>query len=357
MSTAWRLSDYATTPLYNIKAVVQATGISPSTLRAWERRYNMCRPQRSENGYRLYAERDVSVIRWLKAQVDAGMSISQAVSWLENLARESGGMAQVVLPAGTGNVPSPTVHLAVQRGRVRDVNALQQDLLCALLDYDEEAADQVIAEAFALYPVEQLGENLFQAVSAEIDGQRQAGALNRTAGQFASIYLRQRLAALLRGLPNPASPLLIWVACAPAEAREIDALLLSIYLRRAGYRVHYLGPVVPVGEQDDSAIASDAEFVTDFVGEMQRRQPAMLIFSAGTQAAAEALAKLTAHLPCPAPQCGRQRPLIGYGGPIFSRRPDLRSAIAGVYLGDCTQCMAQQVDQLLLERQPSRVET
>lgn len=352
VSTALRLSDCATTPLYNIKAVVQATGISPSTLRAWERRYNMCRPQRSENGYRLYTERDVSVIHWLRTQVDAGMSISQAVAWLENLARESGGMAQVVLPAGTGNAPRLGAPPARQRGQTRDVDTLRQELLCALLDYDEEAANRVIAEAFALYPVEQLGENLFQAVSAEIDQRGQAGALNRIAGHFASTYLRQRLAALLRALPTHANRPLLWVACAPAEPREIGALLLGIYLRRAGYRVHYLEPLVPVAERDDSASASD--FVAELIDEMQRRQPAMAIFSASTQAAAEALAELTARLP--APHSGKQRPLIGYGGPIFNRRPDLRSAIAGVYLGDCAQCVAQQADQQLLARRPSRLE-
>ena len=89
--TAIRLNEYSTAPLYNIKAVVQSTSISPSTLRAWERRYNMCKPQRSESGYRLYSDRDVAVIRWLKAQVDAGMSISQAVAWLQSLTEEQGG--------------------------------------------------------------------------------------------------------------------------------------------------------------------------------------------------------------------------------------------------------------------------
>ena len=105
MSTGLRLGEYAVTPLYNIKAVVQATGISPSTLRAWERRYNIARPQRSDSGYRLYSERDVAVIRWLKAQTDAGMSISQAVSWLGNLINDTGAVEQTTLPTTAGGAP------------------------------------------------------------------------------------------------------------------------------------------------------------------------------------------------------------------------------------------------------------
>jgi len=141
VSTGLRLGDYAITPLYNIKAVVQATGISPSTLRAWERRYNIARPQRSDSGYRLYAERDVAVIRWLKAQVDAGMSISQAVSWLGNIVTDADGMEQAILPTAGSGAPLhdplgtlPSTH----REPVRDFDTLQQELMQALINYDED---------------------------------------------------------------------------------------------------------------------------------------------------------------------------------------------------------------------------
>ncbi len=108
VNTDLRLGDFATTPLYNIKAVVQATNISPSTLRAWERRYHMCRPQRSESGYRLYSERDVAIIRWLKTQVDAGMAISQAVAWLESIVAEAENQDDAVLPGAAAGPRPPT---------------------------------------------------------------------------------------------------------------------------------------------------------------------------------------------------------------------------------------------------------
>ena len=76
-------------PVYNIKAVSQMTGLLPVTLRAWERRYGLPNPQRGEQGYRLYSEEDLRTLQWLKAQVDAGMSISRAVQYLNEL-RESG---------------------------------------------------------------------------------------------------------------------------------------------------------------------------------------------------------------------------------------------------------------------------
>ena len=69
-------------PIYNIKAVVEATGLPAATLRAWERRYGALSPGRTDSGYRLYSARDIAVLRWLKARVDEGMNISQALQLL-----------------------------------------------------------------------------------------------------------------------------------------------------------------------------------------------------------------------------------------------------------------------------------
>ncbi len=282
--TNLRLNDYATTPLYNIKAVVQSTNISPSTLRAWERRYNMCHPQRSESGYRLYSERDVAIIRWLKTQVDAGMSISQAVSWLDNITEEAKEPKDVVLPVATPNTgliePFTTVA-AAQRGLIRDFSALQQDLLRALLAYDDAEADQILSEAFALYSVEQLGENFFMPVLVEIGERWRQGDVSVTNEHFASNYLLQRLKGLLRTVPNGTTGPLIWVGCAPTELHEGGAVLLGVYLRRCGYHVHYLGQSLPVD---------------DFAQDVARLQPAMILFSATTVNAVQELVKLTSTL-------------------------------------------------------------
>src|SRR3989304_5896469 len=83
MAESSRLSSYDDTPVYTIKTVVQQTGITPATLRDWERRYGVLSPGRSDGGYRLYSERDIARLRWLKSQVDAGVSISSAVVLLE----------------------------------------------------------------------------------------------------------------------------------------------------------------------------------------------------------------------------------------------------------------------------------
>ena len=329
--TAIRLNEYSTAPLYNIKAVVQSTSISPSTLRAWERRYNMCKPQRSESGYRLYSDRDVAVIRWLKAQVDAGMSISQAVSWLQSLTDQAAPDEQTTLPDPTGRAVETPAPTALSRLELEDFSRFQERVLLGLLNYNEDGAESALAHAFTLYPVEHVGEHIIMPVLVEIGERWHRGELSITREHYATNYLMQKLAAILRTVPNATVRPIIWVGCAPGELHEIGAMLLSIYLRRAGYTVRYLGQNLPMD---------------DLVAEVSVAKPDMVLFSATTSGAALHLRQLCELLAGIEPP----RPIIGYGGRAFNLRPELRDEIAGVYLGATAAEAVESMDDLLTER-------
>ena len=65
-------------PRYRINAVSDMTGLSAPNLRAWERRYGIPNPQRADNAYRLYSNRDVMILRKMKSLCDAGHAPSDA---------------------------------------------------------------------------------------------------------------------------------------------------------------------------------------------------------------------------------------------------------------------------------------
>jgi CheY-like chemotaxis protein len=65
-------------PLYSIGAVARMLGIAPATLRTWQERYGLPVPERSPGGHRLYARNQVEQLRFVKAQVDSGMSSADA---------------------------------------------------------------------------------------------------------------------------------------------------------------------------------------------------------------------------------------------------------------------------------------
>lgn len=321
------LHEYPQTPLYNIKAVVNATGISSSTLRAWERRYQVTQPQRSESGYRLYSDRDIILIRWLKTQVDNGMAISQVVAWLEKLTAEAGSLARVQLPGSPENRPE-RMPLVTQHMAIRDYASLQQELLQALMQFDEESAEAILGEAFALYPVELVGERLIAPVLIEVGERWHRGEINVTHEHFATAYLQQRLAAILRTIPITGGESLIWVGCAPNEEHEIGAILLTIYLRRAGYQVQYIGKNLPQ---------------TDLSAQVKERQPAMVLLSATTESAVTALKEVAQALS----RLDGRRPIIGYGGRLFQKQPELRNEIPGIYMGDTALEAIESTHELL----------
>jgi DNA-binding transcriptional MerR regulator len=81
------IADLPDVPKYTIKTVCAQTGIQAVTLRAWERRYHLMRPRRTQGNYRLYSDRDVAMLRWLKHRVDEGVAISTAAAELAAMRR------------------------------------------------------------------------------------------------------------------------------------------------------------------------------------------------------------------------------------------------------------------------------
>src|SRR5210317_1048835 len=69
--------------LYPIRTVSRLTGVNAVTLRAWERRYGLIKPRRTDSGHRVYTEQHVDEIRHILALVDSGVSIGQVGTVLE----------------------------------------------------------------------------------------------------------------------------------------------------------------------------------------------------------------------------------------------------------------------------------
>ncbi len=147
---------------------------------------------------------------------------------------------------------------------------------------------------------------------------------------FASAFMRGRLANLLHSSPFNAAGLLVLVGCAPEELHEIGALILALYLRRAGYRVIYLGQNVPL----DSLI-----------GVISTLRPAVVCLSAMRPDTAGNLRPLPAQLNA-LTEGWDYRPLLGYGGAVFNHHPDLAAQMGAVYLGASGAAAVQRVREV-----------
>jgi len=64
--------------VYSIGAVARMLDIPTSTLRAWEDRYSVITPVRSEGSQRLYSRTQVEQLRFIKSQLESGASAADA---------------------------------------------------------------------------------------------------------------------------------------------------------------------------------------------------------------------------------------------------------------------------------------
>ena len=178
-----------TRPVYNIKAVAEATGLPAATLRAWERRYGALAPGRTEGGYRLYSERDIALLIWLKERIDEGMTISQALALWQY---------QEV------QVREPRLAVEARTEPRVDLSEIRQSLTTALVDFDEGKADQILAEAFAVHGFETVSERIIVPVMTQIGERWHRGKVSTAAEHFASNYLRRKIEALISASASPA---------------------------------------------------------------------------------------------------------------------------------------------------------
>lgn len=68
--------------LYTIGEVAQLCDINPVTLRAWQRRYGLLKPQRTDGGHRLFNEYEIDRIREIKRWIDSGVQVGKVKTLL-----------------------------------------------------------------------------------------------------------------------------------------------------------------------------------------------------------------------------------------------------------------------------------
>lgn len=217
---------------YNIKAVSKMLGIQPGTLRAWERRYNMIAPVRNDSGHRLYTEEHIKILKWLINKVNKGFSISQAVNLLEN-----SDLTSEEPPAVPGSTPDHALDLT-------------EALLEALLSFDENQAHELLNKAFSLYSIDKVLIDILGTVLVKIGDMWENGKITSAHEHFASSFLRSRIGIILHTLPvNGLLPKVVSV-CGPGEWHELGLLIFTLYLRRKGFEVIYLGTSIADGDID-----------------------------------------------------------------------------------------------------------
>ncbi len=296
------MTEIADKPRYRINAVSKKTGIIPVTLRAWERRYQVLTPNREENTYRLYSDQDIEILRWLKTQVDSGISISQAAAELKDNQA-----------AGITIEPRPDVEKPVLRVDDHGTKLLAGELYTMLVAHNEIGAAAIFEQAAASLPLNELLEKIIIPVLVRVGEEWYLGRILVATEHFASNFLHARLMKIFLKIPLRRGTKRLLVGGAPGEMHELGILMMSILLREAGYQVEFLGPDMPL---DD---------LVDYAAEVNTH---MVILSATTREAAEELTRFRHKL-----ERLKKPPLFGFGGGAYAYFPEMIAATPGIFLG------------------------
>jgi DNA-binding transcriptional MerR regulator len=216
---------------YPIGAVSEMTGVNSVTLRAWERRYGLIKPERTPKGHRLYSPEDINLIEAILEYLERGLSISK--------------VADRIKRAETDQPPEQTSGDAWIKYRHRMIDAIGY--------FDEGVLNAIYNDVMSLYPVDVVTKRLIEPLLIDLGAR---WARNKDDSEqvpvaeehFFSVFIRNKLGARFhhRNAQNQGPRLL--AACLPGENHEFGLLLFTLAAHTRGYRLILLGGDMPLNE-------------------------------------------------------------------------------------------------------------
>lgn len=238
----------ASEPRHPIRVVAERTGISPTLLRAWERRYAVVEPGRSEGRQRLYSDEQVDHLLLLKQAVDAGRSIGSiadlSTSELNEIItedREARAARDRAERPSEGSVDLSDAFDAVRR---MDASMLDREL--------RRLTVKLGAERFL--------DDALSPLLASIGQEWRDGNLRPAQEHVATAVVRQILGWLLER-SRSASDQRVVIGMLSGENHDLGGLLAATSAALADWEVLFLGEDLPPAEIAAAAQAMPADVV------------------------------------------------------------------------------------------------
>lgn len=244
------MAIFEDSPVLRIGELSRRAGVSGHVLRAWERRYGLLQPIRSEGGFRLYTEADERRVRRMRHHLARGLSAAEAaqVTLQDDASGREG-------PPGLGSVGASELA-----GTLRE----------ALDAFDELTVQAVLDRLLSDLSVTVVMREIVLPYLAELGDRWERGDASIAQEHFASNLIRGRLAGLARGWGDGSGPRAI-LACPPGEQHDLALMIFGVALNRHGWRIDYLGVDTPIEELTRTAPARLPDLVV-----LAATQPGML---------------------------------------------------------------------------------
>ncbi|GGM40720.1 hypothetical protein GCM10011351_28650 [Paraliobacillus quinghaiensis] len=213
--------------MYGIKKISELIGVSPITLRAWENRYGVIKPTRTEGGTRIYTQENLEDLKWvLKEKENNKVSIRQAMIALNKIKNQKNKHELSIL---------------------NDISYVQltHDIYDALVHYNTSHASKLIHTALSTCDYEKVFHHVFVPILHKVGEQWHKAELSVAQEHFISHYLQRKILHFFEDNPIGKQPIKALAICPSKELHNIGLLLFSLFLRKRGVDVIYVGENTP----------------------------------------------------------------------------------------------------------------
>jgi DNA-binding transcriptional MerR regulator/methylmalonyl-CoA mutase cobalamin-binding subunit len=225
---------------YPIKVVSQMTGLSVHVIRAWEKRYNVVEPDRTDTNRRLYSEEDIEKLKLLNDALHLGHHI--------------GGIANLSLLELKKLIPKGSNNLSDIKNGVAPINSeilveeILSDSMLAIRNYDAKKLESILLNASAKLTQPILIEELIIPLVYKVGDLWHSGEIRVANEHLASSVIRGFLYNLLDSYSlNDSAPVMV-TATPRGQEHELGALIAGVVAASSGWKVIYLGSNLPAEE-------------------------------------------------------------------------------------------------------------
>ncbi|MGR5231298.1 MerR family transcriptional regulator [Vibrio rotiferianus] len=222
--------------LYAIRDVSELTGVKPVTLRAWQRRYNLIQPKRTDKGHRLYRQQDLDIIREIQGWLAKGVAIGKVKGLL---GQES------------------DVDLGTDIERLEETEAL----LKALSELNRGKTETLLSSVLKEYPLNIVIEQLIYPVFEALDLVK-VSLRSLQLGLFQACLITRL--ALVVDSENKAASKGKCLLVSFEQVRESESWVQAAILCEQGYHITLIDKVEDVSGLVDHEVLSRYQFVHFF---------------------------------------------------------------------------------------------
>ncbi len=236
-----------------IQVVARRTGMTADRLRAWEKRYGVVEPGRSDGGRRLYSDEDIELLRLLHRAILGGRRISRVASL------DVGELSDLVREDEEAESQRPIERLLHETGDAAGIYL--EACLAAVRDLDARELDAVLKRAVVNLSANIFIESVAAPLMKEMGDRWREGELSPAHEHLGSQVVRRILEGVIEATePESTAPRVV-VSTPAGQVHEFGALFAAATASALGWRVTYLGPDLPAEDIARVAVETGATAV------------------------------------------------------------------------------------------------